>query len=236
MCTYDSILLYQHRLQITAKNISPEKSPNENIIPNVNITQNVNITHNENITSNISVTTPKSQTTQPVTAPLYLTAEMMGRLGNQMFIYANLLGLAIAQNRRPFLRDGQDLVTTFQVSYINGGITNASYFTHAFSKMRSLLPNQNITFLVASEDQEWCKQNLNDSSVRVLPPGSAAEHMAILASCDHVIITGGTYSFMAAWLANGITIYNTKHYSQTAPVRVGFTDADFFLPGWIGVE
>ncbi|KAH9508235.1 Galactoside 2-alpha-L-fucosyltransferase 1 [Bulinus truncatus] len=304
-------------LQITAKNISPEERSNENV------------------TSNISVTNPKSQTTQPVTPPLYLTATIKGRLGNQMFIYATILGLARAQNRKLFLKDGQDLITTFQVSFINNGISNsgwkvlkertystfdpmlmklpkenltlfghlqtwryfphaqdeirreftflpalrkyandaithyrsqldnhvivgvhirrgdildkiirdfgyiaanASYFTHAFSKMRSLLPNQNITFLVASEDQEWCKQNLNDSSVRVLPPGSASEHMAILASCDHVIITGGTYSFMAAWLANGITIYNTKHYSQTAPVRVGFTDADFFLPGWIGVE
>ncbi|KAH9513709.1 Galactoside 2-alpha-L-fucosyltransferase 1 [Bulinus truncatus] len=274
-------------------------------------------------------------TIQSATPMLYLTSNFMGRLGNQMFIYATLLGLARAHNRRAFVKDGGDLVNTFQISFLNknintdswmifkektystfdplfmilpevnltlyGGlqtwryfmhakdeirreftlrstlhkyaqnvITNcrrqldnhvlvgvhvrrgdiltphqvkfgyqaadASYFRKAFIKMRSFLPNQNITFLVASEDLDWCVKNLNDSSVSVLPPGSAAEHIAVLSSCDHVIITGGTYGWMAAWLANGITIYNTKHVSRTAPVRNGFTDGDFYLPGWIGLD
>ncbi|KAH9513710.1 Galactoside 2-alpha-L-fucosyltransferase 1 [Bulinus truncatus] len=282
-----------------------------------------------------AVPTSVSLTTHLETPMPYLTTRFMGRLGNQMFEYASLLGLARAQNRRPFVKDGGNLANIFQISLVNRevssdgwkvmsesgyatfdsrfmklpevnliitgylqcwrylihaqdeirreftlsstlqkyaegvltnyrrqmdnhvlvgvhirrgdflspnlvragyGVPNASYFTKAFNKLRSLLPNQNITFLVASDDVDWCKNNLNDRSVRILPRGSGNEHFAIVSSCDHVILTGGTYGWWSAWLANGITVYFKDFVADNKPLHSGFNDGDYYPPGWIGLE
>ncbi|KAH9513711.1 Galactoside 2-alpha-L-fucosyltransferase 1 [Bulinus truncatus] len=270
-----------------------------------------------------------------VNSTLHVTVEFSGRLGNHLFIYATLLGVARAQNRRPFIRDGIDLGTAFQISFINPnisnqgwavvyeykhtkfeskfmdlpqnnltligsfqswkyfhhiqdeirreflfipsiqkevqsileshraklknhalvgvhvrrgdfltpdnvklgfGVPNAIYFVNAFSKMRSVLGKLNVTFLVASDDLQWCRSNLNDSGVRYLPDGSPAFHLAALAGCDHVIISGGTFGWWSAWLANGITIYYKKYVMENTRLNEGFDKDDYYLPGWIGLD
>ncbi|XP_055871046.1 galactoside alpha-(1,2)-fucosyltransferase 2-like [Biomphalaria glabrata] len=289
----------------------------------------------ESSSTTTTTTTQQSTTSQANVSALYLTTRFMGRLGNQMFIYATMVGLARAQNRVPVLKSGGDLVTTFQITNLNKdmntdgwnvisesayaifnskfmnlpprnlivtgylqswryfqhaqdeirreftfvpsiqkeadavlascrsqlqnhvivgvhvrrgdfvspggqkygyGVADGSYFVKAFAKIRSLLPNQNITFLVASDDMTWCKNNLNDSSVKMLSEGNAGNHFAILSSCDHVILTGGTFGWWVAWLANGITIYYKDFIRKNTPLQSGFSDRDYYPPGWIGVE
>ncbi|KAH9513717.1 vacuolar sorting protein VPS33/slp1 [Bulinus truncatus] len=309
----------------------------KNVSPAQNETSTVNGGKRDAILSPATTVTAASvsSSTQSDKPVLHLTTRFLGRLGNQMFEYATMLGLARAQNRRPFVKDGGGLVNIFQISLVNKeissdgwkvmsesgyatfdprfmklpevnliitgylqcwryfihaqdeirreftlsstlqkyaegvltnyrrqmdnnvlvgvhirrgdflspnsvrfgyGVPNASYFTNAFNKLRSLLPNQNISFLVASEDVDWCKQNLNDTGVRLLPQGSAEEHMAVLSSCDHVIITGGTYGWWSAWLANGITVYFKDFVPDGKPVHGGFTEGDYYPPGWIGLD
>ena len=36
---------------------------------------------------------------------------------------------------------------------------------------------------------------------------SAGQDLALLASCDHTVMATGTFSWWAAWLANGTTVY-----------------------------
>ncbi|KAH9513713.1 Galactoside 2-alpha-L-fucosyltransferase 2 [Bulinus truncatus] len=284
--------------------------------------------------SHESVTQPETNQFKTATA-FYLTSRLIGRQGNQMFVYATLVGLARAQNRVPFVDDARDLMTMFRISHVKNyidtkgwhevgeieyatfdprfmtlppqnvrvsgylqcwryfqhaqdeirreftftppvqkevdqvlstyrgrynnhvivgvhirrgdflvppfkdygyGVPNASYFTKAFAKMRSMLPKQNITFLVASEDLVWCQQNLNESGIRFLPKGSAGSHFAILSSCDHVILSGGTFGWWIGWLANGITIYFSNFVIDNTPLHKGFTEADYYPPGWIGLD
>nr|KAI8732617.1 galactoside 2-alpha-L-fucosyltransferase 1-like [Biomphalaria glabrata] len=267
---------------------------------------------------------------------MYLTTLFSGRLGNHLFIYASLLGLARAQNRVPFISDRIGLGKDFQISFINPnissngwrvisivgshtkfvptffhlpeenltlsgsfqswkyfqhiqaeirreftfsvplqekvqtilaahrkkflnhavvgiharrgdflepkniklgyGVPNRSYFEKAMSTMKTLLGKKNVTFLVASDDLTWCQENLNDSSVSILPQGEPSFHLALLASCDHVIISGGTFGWWTAWLANGITIYFKNFILPNSKLTGGYDKDDYFLPGWIGLD
>ncbi|KAK0042567.1 galactoside 2-alpha-L-fucosyltransferase 2 [Biomphalaria pfeifferi] len=284
--------------------------------------------------STTTTTTQQTNTSQANVTALYLTTRFTGRLGNQMFIYATMVGLARAQNRVPIIKSGGDLVNTFQITNLNKdmntdgwnvisesayaifnskfmnlpprnlivtgylqcwryflhaqdeirreftfvpsiqkeadavlascrsqlqnhvivgvhvrrgdfvlddkqkhgyGVANASYFIKAFAKMRSLLPNQNITFLVASDNLTWCKDNIKDTSVTFLPERDRGIHLAILSSCDHVILTSGTFGWWIAWLANGISIYFEGYIKKDSPLEAGFTARDYYPLGWIGL-
>lgn len=75
-----------------------------------------------------SVTRPPtaSNTTPGVSAglsdpPLYVVVKsggLRGRLGNHMFIYAALLGIARAQSRVPILEEGKSLAKVFRINHI----------------------------------------------------------------------------------------------------------------------
>uniref|UniRef100_A0A2C9M0Q1 L-Fucosyltransferase n=1 Tax=Biomphalaria glabrata TaxID=6526 RepID=A0A2C9M0Q1_BIOGL len=116
------------------------------------------------------------------------------------------------------------------------GVPNGTYFEKAMSTMKTLLGKKNVTFLVASDDLTWCQENLNDSSVSILPQGEPSFHLALLASCDHMIISGGTFGWWAAWLANGITIYFKNYILPNTQLDRGFDKDDYYLPGWIGLD
>ncbi|XP_055898913.1 galactoside alpha-(1,2)-fucosyltransferase 2-like [Biomphalaria glabrata] len=266
---------------------------------------------------------------------LFLTGTYFGRLGNNMFIYAAVVGLARALKRVPIFKDGYLMSNILQISHVNRnidtskwlvekqikyatfeqnlttlpktnvsiygalqswkyfenvqdeirreftlnltlqkerdavlaayrsrlqnhvlvgvhvrrgdlleevyvrwgyGVANKSFFANAFHKMRSLLPGQNITFLVSSDDMPWCKNNLDDPSVQLLSNGSTEYHFAILSGCDHVILTGGTFGWWIAWLVNGITIYYEDFVRKGSNLYKGFSEEDYYPSGWIGLK
>ncbi|CAL1547524.1 unnamed protein product [Lymnaea stagnalis] len=263
-----------------------------------------------------------------------MTAPFKGRIGNQMFIYATLLGLASSQNRTAFTRSGTILENAFEITHVNNtistagfrtvgeskfatfdarllklsrenitlagyfqvwkyfrnideyirreftlraamreqinelldkfrgdvkghilvgvhvrrgdllfskfkrygyGVAKASYFMKAFERMRSMLNSSDVTFVVVSDDLEWCHENLNSTDVQILEPGSAVLHFGVLASCDHVIISGGTYGWWAAWLANGITIYYDRFFINGTDLMRGVSLQDYYPPEWVAL-
>lgn len=110
-----------------------------------------------------------------------------------------------------------------------------SYFTKAFNYIRNTVSN-NTLFLVASDDMEWCRVNLNYNDVKLLEPDSAENHMSILSSSDHVIITGGTFGWWCAWLAKGLKIYFKGFPSPGSKLATEFNLRDYYPPGWIGLD
>ncbi|BFZ21025.1 hypothetical protein BsWGS_24064 [Bradybaena similaris] len=114
-------------------------------------------------------------------------------------------------------------------------VADKSYFMKAFSLMKSKFPERNITFLVASDDLPWCRKNLLGNDVVVMPKASPYVHLAVLASCDHMIITGGTFGWWAGWLANGYVIYY-KEYMATGTWLGNYTVKHQYYPRlWIGM-
>ncbi|BFZ23694.1 hypothetical protein BsWGS_26733 [Bradybaena similaris] len=270
-----------------------------------------------NRTANGSLTNPElnNQTGEINNVTLYVTSNNIwhGRLGNQMFKYASILGISRKQGRKMFIEHNTDIEKTFKLKYVQAnesvdkwstikeanpfafdprmmslrkehtridgflqafvyfdnvvdevrqeftfhdyiandaakilrnvyvnynvtmtvgvhvrrgdflsdfgkfwgyGVADKSYFTKAFSLLKSKFPKRKIIFLVASDDLPWCQENLKRTDVFVLPEASAAVHLAVLSSCDHVIISGGTFGWWAGWLANGYVVYYTGHMGK----------------------
>ncbi|XP_059146562.1 galactoside alpha-(1,2)-fucosyltransferase 2-like [Physella acuta] len=310
--------------------------------------RNLTISHNE-LTDNMTV--QALSTTHPSTSvvtmlptsgvhtegePLYVVAleeTLVGRLGNQMFIYAAMLGIARTQNRIPLIVDGTLLEKAFQLNHIGRvnttgwktmvhskhgtfdptfmnlpkinvilygcfqswkffvhvedeirreftfhpnihekttrfygslrqnntdtvfvgvhvrrsdflsavnvnsgyGVPQMSYFINAINYIRRVVSN-NTMFLVASDDMEWCKGNFNDSDVKLLEPDSAENHLSILSRSDHVIISGGTYGWWAAWLTKGLKIYFNGFPSPGSKLIKNLKKADYYPKGWIALD
>lgn len=119
----------------------------------------------------------------------------------------------------------------------NSGFTvpEASYFVKAFDLFRKIIPDP-VLFLVASDDLRWCRRNLKATGVKVLKNASRAVHLAVLARCRHTVLSGGTFGWWAAWLANGITVYFSGYPRENSSLAQGFNTGDYYPPSWIGLD
>ena len=63
----------------------------------------------------------------------------------------------------------------------------------------------------------------------------AEEDLAILSSCNHTIMSVGTFGWWAGYLAGGVTVYYRNFPRRGAELMPLFSRADFFPPEWIGL-
>lgn len=79
-------------------------------------------------------------------------------------------------------------------------LCNLEYYEKAFSLFES---TKDSTFVVCSDDIEWCKKNFNTSkyNFKFIEDRKTTEYdMCVMSLCDHNIIANSTYSWWAAWL------------------------------------
>ena len=94
-------------------------------------------------------------------------------------------------------------------------VPGASYYIQAAKYL-----TRNVTipvqFIVATDNLSWTKKhialeavfrNCSNTSVVYSEGNSAGFDMALLASCDALIMSTGSYGWWAAWLANKTTVY-----------------------------
>ena len=167
-----------------------------------------------------------------------------------------------------------DMVTDYKYT-----VANAGYFRRAVHYMTWKFPNNQLVFVVCTDELPWAKLHFtkavaysldhvtmgihgngaigyrNDSdvisttttattttattttskAVVVFSEGHRAEEdLAILSSCNHTIMSVGTYGWWAGYLAGGITIYYRNFPRRGAELMPLFSRADFFPPEWIG--
>ncbi|XP_052094092.1 galactoside alpha-(1,2)-fucosyltransferase 2-like [Mytilus californianus] len=94
---------------------------------------------------------------------------------------------------------------------------------------------QNIIFIVASNGMPWAKKYMpSDISVEFIQNSDVVD-MATLASCNHTIITIGSFGWWSGWLAGGeVTYFKWPAKSGSGfEKRINYTD--YFYPGWIGL-
>ena len=100
-------------------------------------------------------------------------------------------------------------------------IPSVSFYRHAAAFFNRLFYNQTL-YVVCSDDIEWAKANFVGDRPVVFSVGNSADvDFAILASCNHSIISMGTFSRWSAYVAGGVTIT----YSHKAPTQVPLSDA-----------
>ena len=100
-------------------------------------------------------------------------------------------------------------------------IPSVSYFRHAAAFFNRLFYNQTM-YVVCSDDIQWAKANFVGNRPVVFSVGNSADvDFAILASCNHSIISMGSFSQWSAYVADGVTI----NYSPKAPTQVPLSAA-----------
>ncbi|XP_042881085.1 galactoside 2-alpha-L-fucosyltransferase SEC1-like [Penaeus japonicus] len=89
------------------------------------------------------------------------------------------------------------------------------YFQRALDYYRKKFSN-NVLFVAASDDMDFIHSKLKGEIDVFFAPGtSAAFDMALLSSCNHSIITMGSYGFWTGYLAGGEVVYpDVKLYSD----------------------
>lgn len=102
------------------------------------------------------------------------------------------------------------------------------YFKNKYNK---------VQFIVATNDRKWAKENFEDNDTMIISHSkNAAEDLAILGSCDGVIMSLGTFSWWGGWLCGGDVIYYKNEFVMSHEINKGnVRKSDYYLPNWIGM-
>ncbi|KAK4318842.1 hypothetical protein Pmani_010164 [Petrolisthes manimaculis] len=121
----------------------------------------------------------------------------------------------------------------FVKNKFGGHLPGTSYFTRALTHYRTKYPDAAV-FVVASDDLQYARAELQQYQDVYFSQGfSAGQDMALLSSCNHSIITLGSFGFWTAYLAGGEVVYadvTTKHdyrFSRKSFEKFGL---DYFIP------
>ena len=126
-----------------------------------------------------------------------------------------------------------DFMTHF-AKYEGRVVADGNYTRKAMSAFRAQYID--AFFVVVSDDQDWCKENIKGNDVTFSPFKEPIVDMAILSLCDHVIITAGTFGWWGAWLANGTTVYLKDFPKHGSGLEKYMPHEDYYYPHWIGLS
>ncbi|XP_042330656.1 galactoside alpha-(1,2)-fucosyltransferase 2 [Sceloporus undulatus] len=119
-----------------------------------------------------------------------------------------------------------------------GVVADRSYLEKAMNYFREKYHNP--IFVVTSNGMDWCKQNINASRGDVYFGGDGREStpgrdFALLAHCNHTIMTIGTFGIWVGYLVGGETVYLANYTLPDSPFLKVFRPSAAFLPEWIGI-
>ncbi|XP_053122390.1 galactoside alpha-(1,2)-fucosyltransferase 2 [Hemicordylus capensis] len=119
-----------------------------------------------------------------------------------------------------------------------GVVADKAYLDKAMDYFREKYPNP--IFVVVSNGMDWCRQNINASRGDVHFAGDGRESspgrdFALIAHCNHTIMTIGTFGIWAGYLAGGETVYLANYTLPNSPFLKVFRPSAAFLPEWIGI-
>jgi galactoside 2-L-fucosyltransferase 1/2 len=108
-------------------------------------------------------------------------------------------------------------------------VSSDTYLLNATQYFISLYPDAH--FIVASDDKPYCARLFSTlSNVFLLPSSfSVGDDMIALAVCEHTIITGGTFGWWAAFLADGHVYHDTIYPS-------GCERREHYYPPWFLID
>lgn len=114
-------------------------------------------------------------------------------------------------------------------------IPNTTFLTHAMNYFQSdLLSNDNILFVVCSDDIKWCKHNIKGKNVYFSENNAAETDLALLGFCNHTVMAFSSFSFWAAYFAGGTAVYYRAHIRPKSLLFNVTNIGDHFYPSWIG--
>ena len=117
---------------------------------------------------------------------------------------------------------------------VKKGYTTApkEYFLQAMAYFRNKYPD--AVFVVCSDGMSWTKQNIVGKDV-LYSHRKAEVDLAVLAHCQHSVISTGTFGWWAAWLAGGETIYYSNFPANNSWLATQYKNEDYMPQNWIGM-
>jgi galactoside 2-L-fucosyltransferase 1/2 len=116
------------------------------------------------------------------------------------------------------------------------------YFKHAMDMFTHRY--HDVGFVVVCEDAEWCANQPQFQGENVhlsFEKRRDVVDMAILAACDHIILSVGTFGWWSAYLGpssrlGGVVVYYEFEFVKDAQSNVGVLQVeDYYPPHWIAV-
>ncbi|KAF6041543.1 FUT1 [Bugula neritina] len=162
--------------------------------------------------------TPRYETSSHQT--LHKAREKFGSLASPIFVGVHI-------------RIG-DLLEDLRLQY-GYRAANSSFYSTALKTVTSYFNSSNIIFVAATDSPKLAKEMFQDFGGNYSiywAEGSGNEDFAMLSSCNHSIISGGTFGFWAAWFAGGETFYFSEFAKPNTSFASGFISDNFYLPRW----
>lgn len=121
----------------------------------------------------------------------------------------------------------------------HGRVADKTYFAKAMDHFRRKYSD--AVFVVVSDDMAWCRRNIDTTHDDVHFAGegnvnSPIHDFALLANCNHSIISIGTYGYWTAFLARGDTVYLTNYTNPNSHYLKKFSYETMYLPHWKGIS
>ncbi|XP_068098319.1 galactoside alpha-(1,2)-fucosyltransferase 2-like [Hyperolius riggenbachi] len=119
-----------------------------------------------------------------------------------------------------------------------GVVADKGYLQKATDYFRNKY--ENPLFIVTSNGMDWCKENMDNSRGDIHFAGDGQEvspgrDFALLAHCNHTIMTIGTFGLWASRLAGGETVYLTNYTIPSSFFLKLFKYEAVYLPEWVGI-
>ena len=117
-------------------------------------------------------------------------------------------------------------------------VARKSFFEKSMSIMANRHGRDRIIFVITSDTMSEAKATMSNLSVNYnvffVEGKLAHEDFAILSSMDHMVTSGGTFGFWAAWLCGGDVIYFSEYCTPGSELeKEGYCMTCFNLPEWL---
>ncbi|XP_013081001.2 galactoside alpha-(1,2)-fucosyltransferase 2-like [Biomphalaria glabrata] len=132
--------------------------------------------------------------------------------------------VAIHVRRGDFVRQRVKGFTVAPIPYYYRAM---NYFRKKYSK---------VLFIICTNDLIWAETNLDDSpDVHYSHETDGSLDLAIMISCNHMIITSGSYSWWAGYLVRGEVIYYAGYPQPNTKIGNLTVKEDYYPPNWMGI-
>lgn len=93
-----------------------------------------------------------------------------------------------------------------------------------------------VMFIICTNDLIWAETNLDEGpDVHYSHETDGSLDLAIMISCDHMIITSGSYSWWAGYLVKGEVIYYAGYPAPNTRIGNLTSKEDYYPPYWTGL-
>lgn len=119
------------------------------------------------------------------------------------------------------------LLATSNSTWIGVHIRRGDFWKNAMSSVRYIVDAityfegkySNTIFILASDEKDYCLEHFANRSDVILTPKdfTATQDLAVLSSCQHSIVTAGSYGWWSALLAGGDVYHDVNHLTAICP-------------------